>query len=186
MGGRSSKGVCILFWTLSRRANGLINLVGTYTFPISFVIPPHVPPSMQCRFGSINWRLKAKVHRPGAFTPKLCASHEVILVASPSEDSRDDTDKATIEQFWGDQMQYNLSVSGRVFPMGGTIPITLSLLPLEKVKIFGILVLLEGNVVYLLGLITITQVNRAGRILFRLFSKSTSQGSRTAGRASLP
>jgi hypothetical protein len=141
---------------------------------------------MQCRFGSINWRLKAEVHRPGALTPKFCASHEVILVASPSEDSRDDTDNVTIERFWGNQMHYMLSVSGRVFPIGGTIPMTLSLLPLEKVKIFKISVLLEGNVIYLLGLITITQVNRAGRIHFRLFSKSTPQGSRTAGRASLP
>jgi len=45
-------------------------------------------------------------------------------------------------------MQYMLTVSGRVFPIGGAVPITLSLLPLEKVKIFKILVQLEERVDY--------------------------------------
>jgi len=150
---------------------------GTYTFPISFAIPSHVPPTMQCNYGSVSWRLKAWVHRPGAFTPKLTASHGVILVASPSEDNRDDTDNVTIERFWEDQMQYMLSVSGRVFPIGGAVPITLSLLPLAKVKVFKILVQLEGNVIHLCSLITITDVNRAGGLLLRLFAYGAPQGS---------
>lgn len=131
---------------------------------------------MQCNYGSVSWRLNARVHRPGAFTPKLSASHEVILVASPSEDNRDDTDNATIERFWEGQMQYMLSVSGRVFPIGGTVPITLSLLPLAKVKIFKILVQLEGNVIYLSSLIAITEVNRAGGLLLRFFAHGAPQG----------
>jgi hypothetical protein len=120
---------------------------GTYTFPISFAIPSHVPPTMQCNYGSVCWRLKATVHRPGALTPKLSASQEVILVASPSDNDRDDTENVSIERFWEDQMQYMLTVSGRVFPIGGAVPITLSLLPLEKVKIFKVLVQLEGKVI---------------------------------------
>ena len=100
---------------------------------------------MQCNYGSVCWRLKARVHRPGALTPKLSASHEVIVVASPSENDRDDTDNVTIERFWEDQMQYMLTVSGRVFPIGGTVPITLTILPMAKVKIFGLTVQLEGR-----------------------------------------
>lgn len=150
---------------------------GTYTFPISFAIPSHVPPSIQCNYGSVCWRLKATVHRPGALTPKLSASHEVILVASPSDDDRDDADNVTIERFWEDQIQYMLTVSGRVFHLGGALPITLSLLPLEKVKIFKVLVQLEGNVIYLSSLITITEVNRAGGLLLRFFGQGAPQGS---------
>jgi hypothetical protein len=119
--------------------------VGRYTFPISFVIPSNMPPTMQCDYGSVVWRLKATVHRPGPFTPKLSASREVIFVASPSEDDREDADNITIERTWEDQMQYMLTVSGRVFPIGGTVPITLTILPLAKVKIFGLSVQLEGN-----------------------------------------
>ena len=104
-----------------------------------------MPPTMQCDYGSVEWRLKATVHRPGPFTPKLSASREVILVASPSEDDRDDADNITIERHWEDQMQYMLTVSGRVFPIGGTVPITLTFMPMAKVKIFELSVQLEGN-----------------------------------------
>jgi hypothetical protein len=100
---------------------------------------------MQCDYGSVVWRLKATVHRPGPFTPKLSASREVNFVASPSEDDREDVDNVTIERTWEDQMQYMLTVSGRVFPIGGSVPITLTILPMAKVKIFGLSVILEGK-----------------------------------------
>lgn len=104
-----------------------------------------MPPTMQCDCGSVSWRLNATVHRPGPFTPKLSASREVIFVASPNEDDREDVDNVTIERHWEDQMQYMLTVSGRVFPIGGTVPITLTFLPMAKVKIFQLSVHLEGN-----------------------------------------
>jgi len=45
-------------------------------------------------------------------------------------------------------MQYMLTVSGRVFPIGGVVPITLTLLPMAKVKIFELTVQLEERVDY--------------------------------------
>jgi hypothetical protein len=104
-----------------------------------------MPPTMQCDYGSVAWHLKATVHRPGPFTSKLSASREVILVASPNEDDREDIDSVTIERHWEDQMQYTLTVSGRVFPIGGTVPITLTFLPMAKVKVFELSIQLEGN-----------------------------------------
>jgi arrestin-related trafficking adapter 3/6 len=89
--------------------------------------------------------LKAEVHRPGVFTQKLTASRDVIFVVSPSDESTGDTEVVFIERFWKDQFQYMLSVSGRVFPIGGTIPITLRLSPMDKVKIYRILAQLEGH-----------------------------------------
>jgi arrestin-related trafficking adapter 3/6 len=104
-----------------------------------------MPPTLQCDYGSVAWRLNATVHRPGPFTPKLTTSRDVILVASPNEDDREDVDNVTIERHWEDQMQYMLTVSGRVFPIGGIVPITLTLLPMAKVKIFELTVQLEGD-----------------------------------------
>lgn len=104
-----------------------------------------MPPTLSCDFGSVTWSLKANVHRPGLFTPKLSATREVTLVASPSEDLREDTEGFAIERVCGDQMQYALSVSGRMFPIGGTIPITLSFFPMAKVKIYKISAQLEGD-----------------------------------------
>ncbi|KAH9025442.1 hypothetical protein EDB85DRAFT_1982737 [Lactarius pseudohatsudake] len=121
---------------------------GLYTFPISFSIPSCMPPTISCDYGSITWRLKANVHRPGAFMPKLSASREVILVTSPSDDRREDTEGFAIERIWEDQMQYTLSVSGRMFPIGDTILITLSFLPMAKVRIYKISVLLEEQVAF--------------------------------------
>ncbi|KAH9067647.1 hypothetical protein EDB87DRAFT_1584443 [Lactarius vividus] len=120
---------------------------GLYTFPISFSIPSYMPPTLSCDYGSVTWRLKANVHRPGIFTPKLSASCEVILVASPNED-REDTAGFAIERTWEDQMRYTLSVSGRMFPIGGSIPIALSFLPMTKVKIYKISVHLEEQVTF--------------------------------------
>ncbi|KAH9955044.1 hypothetical protein BC827DRAFT_1239682 [Russula dissimulans] len=121
---------------------------GTYTFPISFAIPSNVPPTMRCDYGSVTWRLKATVHRPGAFTSKLRAEREVVLVASPSEDNRESFDVVTMDRTWEDQLQYTLTLSGRMFPIGGTVPLTLTLLPMAKVKVFKILVRLEERVEY--------------------------------------
>jgi len=45
-------------------------------------------------------------------------------------------------------MQYALTLSGRMFPIGGTVPLTLNLLPMAKVKVFKILVRLEERVEY--------------------------------------
>jgi arrestin-related trafficking adapter 3/6 len=104
-----------------------------------------MPPTIQCDRGSVTWHLKAKVHRPGAFTPKLSASREVILVVSPSEDNSEDTEFLTTERIWEGQLQYMLAVSGRVFPIGSSIPITLSLLPMNKVRIYKISAVLEGH-----------------------------------------
>ena len=104
-----------------------------------------MPPTLSCDYGSVTWRLKANVHRPGAFTPKLSASRDVLFVAAPSEDLREDAEGFAIERVWGDQMQYSVSVSGRMFPIGGTIPVTLNFLPMAKVRIFKISAQLEGD-----------------------------------------
>jgi len=88
--------------------------------------------------------LKAAAHRPGTFTSKLAASHPVIVVSGPAEEDTDDTDNVIVERHWDNQLQYLLAVSGKSFYIGGTIPITFTLLPLAKVKIHRIMVYLEG------------------------------------------
>ncbi|ETW74835.1 hypothetical protein HETIRDRAFT_482638 [Heterobasidion irregulare TC 32-1] len=121
---------------------------GTYTFPISFAIPLNMPPSLECDYGSVSWRLKAQVHRPGAFTTKLTALRDVVIVASPSDDDTEDTENIIVERFWDNQLQYLLSISGRMFHIGGTIPIHMSFLPMAKMKIHRLSVILEERVDY--------------------------------------
>lgn len=104
-----------------------------------------MPPSLECDYGSVSWRLKAQVHRPGTFTSKLTAARDVIIVACPSEDDTEDTENIVVERFWDNQLQYLLSVSGRMFHIGASIPINMNFLPMAKMKIHRLSIVLEGD-----------------------------------------
>ena len=121
-----------------------VHLLGTYTYPISFPIPGNAPPSLECDYGRVKWRLKANVHRPGTFQTKLTANREVILISCPNEDDTEDTDSILVERHWDMQLQYLISISGRAFHIGGTVPISIRMLPLSKIKVYRITVILEG------------------------------------------
>lgn len=121
---------------------------GTYTYPISIAIPSNSPPTLECAYGSVVWRLKAHVHRPGAFSQKLSATREVTIIAAPGEDDTEEHENIIVERQWDNQMQYLISVSGKSFPIGGTMPIQITMLPLTKMKIYRISVLLEGAAFY--------------------------------------
>lgn len=85
------------------------------------------------------------MHRPGAFTQKLTAQREVLVVAAPSEDDTEDSENIIIERQWESQLQYLIAVSGRRFPTGGTIPIDLTIIPFTKAKVHRISVYIDGE-----------------------------------------
>jgi arrestin-related trafficking adapter 3/6 len=123
----------------------LSRLTGTYTYPISFAVPANAPPTIHAPYGSVAWRLKAQVHRPGAFTSKLTASKYVTLVACPGEEDMEDQDSIVVERQWDSQLQYLITVSGRTFFIGGKMPVHITLMPLTKVKVHRISVFLDGK-----------------------------------------
>lgn len=123
----------------------LLSLLGTYTYPISFTIPNNSPPTIECDYGSMIWKLKAEVHRPGAFTPKLTAQREVLVVSAPCEEDTEDSENIIIERQWESQLQYLITISGRRFPTGGTIPIDLTIIPFTKAKVHRISAYIDGE-----------------------------------------
>lgn len=120
-------------------------ILGIYTYPISFAIPPSAPPTLHCEFGSVVWRLKATAHRPGTFTTKLSSTQEVTVVACPSEDDTEDTESIIVERQWDTQMQYLIAISGRSFPIGGVIPFSITFVPWTKMKVFRLSLVIEGE-----------------------------------------
>lgn len=100
---------------------------------------------MFCDFGTVTWRLRAHVHRPGAFRPKYTAEREVIVVSCPTEDDTEDTENIIVERHWDQQMQYLIAISGRSFYIGGTLPVTFTMLPLAKASVHRVAVYLEGT-----------------------------------------
>ncbi|KAG8732449.1 hypothetical protein FRC11_013569 [Ceratobasidium sp. 423] len=121
---------------------------GTYNYPISFAVPANTPPTLHCDFGSISYRLKAVVHRTGTFVPKLVAHAEVTLISCPGEDDTEERENIVVERQWDEQLRYYITISGKSFPIGGTVPITLVMMPLSKVKIYRLTVLLEEKIDY--------------------------------------
>ncbi|KAI0691096.1 hypothetical protein BC835DRAFT_1361475 [Cytidiella melzeri] len=121
---------------------------GVYTYPISFVIPPGSPPSMLCEYGALTWKLKACAHRPGTFTSKLSAGKEVTVVTCPSEDDTEESESIVVDRPWDTQMQYFIVISGRSFPVGASIPFSITFAPWTKMKIFRLQVVLEERVDY--------------------------------------
>ncbi|KAH8827797.1 hypothetical protein DL96DRAFT_1709123 [Flagelloscypha sp. PMI_526] len=106
---------------------------GTYTYPISFVIPADAPPSMECTYGKVSWVSKATIHRPGTFTSKFTAKRTIRQSKRIGKISSVTPSLSTIE---------------KVF-IGGTIPVSFTLVPLDKVKIFEIAAIIEEKTHYL-------------------------------------
>ncbi|KAG6867795.1 hypothetical protein C0993_010990 [Termitomyces sp. T159_Od127] len=121
---------------------------GTYTYPIAFAIPANSPPTILCDYGTVTWRLRATVHRPGAFKSKYAAHREVMVITSPTDEDTEDTENIIVERHWDQQLQYLISISGRSFYIGGTIPITFTLMPLAKMKVHRISIFIEERIDY--------------------------------------
>lgn len=108
-------------------------------------MPNSSPPTIECDHGSMIWKLKAEVHRPGTFTTKLTAQHEVLVVAAPGEEDTEDSENIIIERQWESQLQYLIAISGRSFPTGSTIPLDLTIMPFTKAKVHRISVCIDGE-----------------------------------------
>ena len=125
---------------------------GTYTYPISFAIPSDSPPSLSCDFGSISYRLKATVHRAGTFASKLTATSPVTLVSCLGPDAMDEGETIGVERQWDDQLRYLVNVEGKAFPIGGILPISLTMMPMSKVAIYKIVMMLDGELLFFIFL----------------------------------
>ncbi|KAI0696679.1 hypothetical protein C8T65DRAFT_663417 [Cerioporus squamosus] len=144
---------------------------GVYTYPISFTIPANSPPTLHVDYGSVTWKLKAVVHRPGAFKQKLTASQEITVVTTPGEDDTEESESIVVERQWDTQMQYLIMISGRSFAIGGTMPVSITFMPWTKMKIHRISVLIEERVDYWTGFRRVARtdpINRDGPPLLPL------------------
>jgi len=121
---------------------------GTYTYPISIAVPGSLPPSILADFGFVTYTLKASVHRAGALTANLSSSTEVLLVSAPGAEDTEEAESIVVERFWESQMKYHVALSGKAFPIGGRIPITIRLSPMAKVKLYRITATLEQKTTY--------------------------------------
>ena len=71
------------------------------------------------------YRLKATVVRAGTLMPNLVEEVEVMMIATPQEDDLEETENVLVERQWEEQMRYQIGLSGKAFPIGGIMSVSL-------------------------------------------------------------
>lgn len=118
---------------------------GEYYYNFELPLPQSIPESMEANFGSVHYTLEASVERPGAFRNKVTGTKEVILVRCPADNNIEVNEPIAIQKQWEDQLDYEIVISGKAFPIGTKIPMAFKLTPLAKISLHRIRVFITEN-----------------------------------------
>ncbi|KAI6117983.1 hypothetical protein F5141DRAFT_1095198 [Pisolithus sp. B1] len=216
---------------------------GTYTYPIVFPLPPHLPPTYRLPWASLSYTLRAVVHRPGAFTSKMTCTKSFIVISAPAVSTSEgggssgDPGPVSVERLWEGKLGYAIELSGRLLisgagddvgcapstrggsnvggsgidldgaaegdradlvslrtvnsveepqvriPADGTILLSLTLAPLEKIKVWRIAAFIDERVTYLCNGVGNARDDTLHRVV--LWSVEDAQSSHDDGRESV-
>ena len=121
---------------------------GDYSYNFELPLDSCLPETLAVELGSVKYELEGLIERPGAFRTNLVGKKEVMLVRVPSESNLEQTEPIAISRTWEDQLHYDIVISGKAFPLGGSIPIAFKLTPLAKVRCHRIKIFITENVEY--------------------------------------
>ncbi|KZT58730.1 hypothetical protein CALCODRAFT_482184 [Calocera cornea HHB12733] len=118
---------------------------GTYTYPIVFPLPPPAPTTVHTEFGTVRYYLVGTVHRSGPFSTRLTGEKEVEVIDVPPDE---EPEPVSIERQWEESLRYVIGLDNKTNLVGGELAFDLTLMPLEKVKIYRLSVALEEKIDY--------------------------------------
>ncbi|KAH8698058.1 hypothetical protein GQ44DRAFT_665841 [Phaeosphaeriaceae sp. PMI808] len=121
---------------------------GDYIYSFEFLLDSHLPETIDLKLGSVKYELEAMVERAGTFCANLVGSKEVTLTRTPAEGSLEQIEPIVINRIWKEQLHISIIVSGKSFPLGAQVPISLKLTPLAKVRFHWIKVFVTEHVEY--------------------------------------
>ena len=121
---------------------------GQYDYPFSISLPRDLPPSLHADFGHVVYLLRATVFRSGPLVSNLTDQCEVTLVQIPMNDPTTASDSIVVNRTCDDLLSYAVSVDGHSFPIGTTIPMHLTMIPIGKTRVHCITCTLEEQTVY--------------------------------------
>ncbi|CAK7568581.1 MAG: hypothetical protein SEPTF4163_006576 [Sporothrix epigloea] len=143
---------------------------GTYEYPFEFPMDHHQLETIKLPFGSVKWEIEGCIERAGAFKLNLHGRKEISVIRVPDQMSLETVEPISIARTWEDQLHYNIVVSGKSFPIGGTIPIAFKLMPLAKVQLHKLKVLVTESTEYWNNSKSVTRKDPGHKIL--LFEKT--------------
>jgi len=138
---------------------------GTYEYSFDQLIDHNCPETISLPMASVVWQLEVLVQRAGTFKPDLGGVKEIPVVRSPSEDSLELVEPISISRKWEDQLQYEIMISGKSFPLGSKIPIAFKLTPLAKVQVHKIKVYISEHIEYYTSNKRVTRKDIARKLL---------------------
>lgn len=121
---------------------------GQYDYPFSISLPRDLPPSLHADFGHVVYLLRATVFRSGPLASNLTDQCEVTLVQIPAKDPTTTSDSIVVNRTCEDLLSYAVSLEGHSFPIGTTIPMHLTMIPIGKTRVHRISCTLEEQTVY--------------------------------------
>lgn len=122
---------------------------GEYDYPFSISLPRDLPPSLHADFGHVTYILRATVFRSGPLASNLTAQHEVTLVQTPSNElNMAAADSIVVSRVCDGILSYVVSVEGSSFPIGTSIPMHLTMIPIGKTRVHRISCTLEERTDY--------------------------------------
>jgi hypothetical protein len=80
--------------------------------------------------------------------PRLKAEREVCVVLAPRDEEINDLEPVFVERQLDEYFRGVLSIAGRAFVEGHQIPLSLNLMPLEKVTVQRLAIHLDGELSY--------------------------------------
>lgn len=106
---------------------------GDFFYSFEFLLDGSLPETIKTDFSSVQYSLEAFVEPSRALRSNLTGKLEIPVVRLPAESSLELTEPVTISGNWRDQLHYTMVMSGKSFPLGSKIPISLKLTSMSKV-----------------------------------------------------
>lgn len=116
---------------------------GIFEYAINIPVPQSLPPTIHTNHGCVEYWLKGFASRAGALTTRLTTSKEVHVVAAPNEDDMEAFEPITVERMWETELSYKIVIHSKSAPIGGEIPVSITLHPLGKMKVYRFTAILE-------------------------------------------
>ncbi|KAH7382115.1 hypothetical protein BKA66DRAFT_418234 [Pyrenochaeta sp. MPI-SDFR-AT-0127] len=121
---------------------------GDYTYDFELPLESNLPETIDLKMGSVKYELKAIVERAGVFSTNLVASKEVTLIRTPAQCALEQVEPIVVSRTMGNRVKLNVTISGKSFPLGAQVPISINLTPLAKAQFQWVKVFVTEHIEY--------------------------------------
>lgn len=121
---------------------------GDYMYDFELPLESNLPETIDLKFGSVKYELEAIVERAGVFSTNLVESKEVTLIRTPAQGALEQVEPIVVNRTLRDRVKLDVTISGKSFPLGAQVPISINLTPLVKTQLQWIKVFVTEHIEY--------------------------------------